>query len=186
MSLSRGGLLAASLGAATAALVGCSSSTRATSGSRADSALPRVPSPSAISATSTARRSSQSPRPREWTRQNIKATTKVFTNGPLQITALGTGDLQYGYIVPAPSGCRRIPVKVRRDGRSGGALSKPRRRALREPVDPHGKDRPVRPGARRPQLVTILALEDEEDAARGRTGRSLMRACTLREAQCSG
>ncbi len=35
-----------------------------------------------------------------WDKYAVKATTKVFTNGPLQITALGTGDLDFGYIGP--------------------------------------------------------------------------------------
>lgn len=35
-----------------------------------------------------------------WDKYGLKASTKVFTNGPLQITALGTGDLDFGYIGP--------------------------------------------------------------------------------------
>lgn len=35
-----------------------------------------------------------------WDKHAVKATLKVFTNGPLQITALGTGDLDFGYIGP--------------------------------------------------------------------------------------
>jgi NitT/TauT family transport system substrate-binding protein len=35
-----------------------------------------------------------------WEKHGLKASTKVFTNGPLQITALGTGDLDFGYIGP--------------------------------------------------------------------------------------
>lgn len=35
-----------------------------------------------------------------WKKHGLKANTKVFTNGPLQIQALGTGDLDFGYIGP--------------------------------------------------------------------------------------
>ncbi|HEY3514377.1 MAG TPA: aliphatic sulfonate ABC transporter substrate-binding protein [Kribbella sp.] len=35
-----------------------------------------------------------------WQKHGLKANTKVFTNGPLQIQALGTGDLDFGYIGP--------------------------------------------------------------------------------------
>jgi NitT/TauT family transport system substrate-binding protein len=35
-----------------------------------------------------------------WKKHGLVANTKVFTNGPLQIQALGTGDLDFGYIGP--------------------------------------------------------------------------------------
>lgn len=35
-----------------------------------------------------------------WSKHGLNATTKVFTNGPLQIQAIGTGDLDFGYIGP--------------------------------------------------------------------------------------
>lgn len=35
-----------------------------------------------------------------WEKNGIDVTTSVFTNGPLQIQALGTGDLDFGYIGP--------------------------------------------------------------------------------------
>jgi NitT/TauT family transport system substrate-binding protein len=35
-----------------------------------------------------------------WKKHGLKANTKIFTNGPLQIQALGTGDLDFGYIGP--------------------------------------------------------------------------------------
>ncbi|TFB53625.1 aliphatic sulfonate ABC transporter substrate-binding protein [Cryobacterium tagatosivorans] len=35
-----------------------------------------------------------------WAKHGIKVTESVFTNGPLQIQALGTGDLDFGYIGP--------------------------------------------------------------------------------------
>ncbi|NKQ51858.1 aliphatic sulfonate ABC transporter substrate-binding protein [Amycolatopsis sp. K13G38] len=35
-----------------------------------------------------------------WAKYGLKADTKVFTNGPLQIQALGSGDLDFGYIGP--------------------------------------------------------------------------------------
>ena len=35
-----------------------------------------------------------------WEKHGLKVTTSAFTNGPLQIQALGTGDLDFGYIGP--------------------------------------------------------------------------------------
>lgn len=35
-----------------------------------------------------------------WTKHGLEAETKVFTNGPIQIQALGAGDLDFGYIGP--------------------------------------------------------------------------------------
>lgn len=35
-----------------------------------------------------------------WKKHGLKADAKVFTNGPLQIQALGTGNLDFGYIGP--------------------------------------------------------------------------------------
>lgn len=35
-----------------------------------------------------------------WAKHGLTAETKVFTNGPLQVTALGAGDLDFGYIGP--------------------------------------------------------------------------------------
>ncbi|GGN69176.1 lipoprotein [Actinoplanes lobatus] len=35
-----------------------------------------------------------------WAKHGLKADAKVFTNGPLQITAMNAGDLDYGYIGP--------------------------------------------------------------------------------------
>lgn len=35
-----------------------------------------------------------------WTKHGLSVETKVFTNGPLQVQALGTGDIDFGYIGP--------------------------------------------------------------------------------------
>ncbi|GGK95582.1 aliphatic sulfonate ABC transporter substrate-binding protein [Mangrovihabitans endophyticus] len=35
-----------------------------------------------------------------WDKHGVDVSTEVFTNGPLQITALGAGDLDFGYIGP--------------------------------------------------------------------------------------
>jgi len=35
-----------------------------------------------------------------WAKHGLDVTTSVFTNGPLQIQAIGTGDLDFGYIGP--------------------------------------------------------------------------------------
>lgn len=43
-----------------------------------------------------------------WEKHGLDAKTPVFTNGPLQIQALGTGDLDFGYIGP---GAMWLPAK---------------------------------------------------------------------------
>jgi NitT/TauT family transport system substrate-binding protein len=35
-----------------------------------------------------------------WAKHGVEVSTKVFTNGPLQVTALNAGDLDFGYIGP--------------------------------------------------------------------------------------
>jgi NitT/TauT family transport system substrate-binding protein len=35
-----------------------------------------------------------------WAKHDLEVSTKVFTTGPLQVTALGAGDLDFGYIGP--------------------------------------------------------------------------------------
>lgn len=35
-----------------------------------------------------------------WSKHGLNANNKVFTNGPLQVQAIGTGDLDFGYIGP--------------------------------------------------------------------------------------
>lgn len=101
MSLSRRGLLAASFGAAAAgALAGCSSPAPTTTGSAAATAPAAKITFGYIGDFNGASLLAVAEAKGLWAKQNITAATKVFTNGPLQIQALGTGDLQYGYIGP--------------------------------------------------------------------------------------
>ncbi|MFC6711772.1 ABC transporter substrate-binding protein [Paracoccus cavernae] len=62
-----------------------------------------------------------------WEKHGLDADTKVFTNGPLQIQALGTNSLDFGYIGPGPCGC---PHPTRR-GSSRSARSETRTAFLR-------------------------------------------------------
>nr|WP_242516707.1 aliphatic sulfonate ABC transporter substrate-binding protein [Corynebacterium mendelii] len=55
-----------------------------------------------------------------WEKENINVDLKTFTNGPLQITALGTGDLDYGYI---GNGAFWLPAKGNADIASLIAIS---------------------------------------------------------------
>lgn len=43
-----------------------------------------------------------------WEKHGLEVETKVFTNGPLQVTALGTGDIDFGYVGP---GALWLPMK---------------------------------------------------------------------------
>jgi NitT/TauT family transport system substrate-binding protein len=64
-----------------------------------------------------------------WSKHGINATTKVFTNGPLQIQALGTGDLDFGYIGPGalwlPMQGKAKIVAVEALGTSDRVIAKP-------------------------------------------------------------
>lgn len=101
MTLSRRGLLAASFGVSAAALAGCSSAaTPQTTASASAGLTPATITFGYIGDFNGASLLAIAEAKGMWAKQAITATTKVFTNGPLQITALGTGDLQYGYIGP--------------------------------------------------------------------------------------
>ncbi|MEO7588711.1 MAG: aliphatic sulfonate ABC transporter substrate-binding protein [Arachnia sp.] len=62
-----------------------------------------------------------------WDKHGLKAELKTFTNGPLQIQAMGTGDLDFGYIGPGAmwlpaSGKARI-VAINATGRADRVIA---------------------------------------------------------------
>lgn len=64
-----------------------------------------------------------------WDKYNINASTKSFTNGPLQIQALGTGDLQFGYIGPGamwlPASGKAKVVAINATGTADRVIAQP-------------------------------------------------------------
>ena len=64
-----------------------------------------------------------------WAEHGIDATTSSFTNGPLQIQALGTGDLDFGYIGPGafwlPASGQAKVVALNTLGRADRVVAQP-------------------------------------------------------------
>jgi NitT/TauT family transport system substrate-binding protein len=64
-----------------------------------------------------------------WKKHGLEAKTKVFTNGPLQIQALGTGDLDFGYIGPGaiwlPASGQAKIVAINTLGRADRVIAQP-------------------------------------------------------------
>ncbi|MFI8946621.1 aliphatic sulfonate ABC transporter substrate-binding protein [Streptomyces sp. NPDC053750] len=64
-----------------------------------------------------------------WKKHGLKADTKVFTNGPLQIQALGTNNLDFGYIGPGamwlPASGQAKVVAINTLGNSDRVLAQP-------------------------------------------------------------
>ena len=74
-----------------------------------------------------------------WEENGLEATLQTFTNGPLQIQALGTGDLDFGYIGPGamwlPASGKAKVITVNGAGRRTASSPSPestRRGARRE------------------------------------------------------
>ena len=64
-----------------------------------------------------------------WEENGLKVTTQTFTNGPLQIQALGTGDLDFGYIGPGamwlPASGKAKVVTVNGVGQADRVIAQP-------------------------------------------------------------
>lgn len=64
-----------------------------------------------------------------WAKHGLTASTKVFTNGPLQIQALGTGNLDFGYIGPGamwlPASGQAKVVAINTVGNSDRVIAQP-------------------------------------------------------------
>lgn len=64
-----------------------------------------------------------------WEKHGLEAKAKVFTNGPLQIQALGTGDLDFGYIGPGaiwlPASGQAKIVAINTLGRADRVIAQP-------------------------------------------------------------
>ena len=64
-----------------------------------------------------------------WEKYGLRAETPVFTNGPLQIQALGTGDLDFGYIGPGamwlPASGQAKVISVNATGNGDRVIAQP-------------------------------------------------------------
>ncbi|MFI8526567.1 aliphatic sulfonate ABC transporter substrate-binding protein [Promicromonospora sukumoe] len=95
-----------------------------------------------------------------WEEHGIDATTSSFTNGPLQIQALGTGDLDFGYIGPGafwlPASGQAKVVALNTLGRADRVVAQP---GIESVEDLAGKTVAVPEGTSGDMILT-LALEE--------------------------
>lgn len=95
-----------------------------------------------------------------WDKHGIDATTSSFTNGPLQIQALGTGDLDFGYIGPGafwlPASGQAKVVALNTLGRADRVVAQP---GIESVEDLAGKTVAVPEGTSGDMILT-LALQE--------------------------
>jgi NitT/TauT family transport system substrate-binding protein len=95
-----------------------------------------------------------------WDEHGIDATTSSFTNGPLQIQALGTGDLDFGYIGPGafwlPASGQAKIVALNTLGRADRVVAQP---GIESVEDLKGKTVAVPEGTSGDMILT-LALQE--------------------------
>jgi sulfonate transport system substrate-binding protein len=91
-----------------------------------------------------------------WARHGLKATTRVFTNGPLQIQALGTGDLDFGYIGPGamwlPASGQSKVIAINTLGNADRVIAQPGITSLQQLK---GKDVAVPEGTSGDMILTL-------------------------------
>ena len=95
-----------------------------------------------------------------WEKHGVDATTSSFTNGPLQIQALGTGDLDFGYIGPGafwlPASGQAKIVALNTLGRADRVVAQPGIESVEDLAD-----RTVAvPEGTSGDMILTLALED--------------------------
>lgn len=95
-----------------------------------------------------------------WEENGLKANLQTFTNGPLQIQALGTGDLDFGYIGPGamwlPASGKAKVVTVNGVGQADRVIAQP---GLSTIADLAGKKIAI-PEGTSGDMIVQLALED--------------------------
>ncbi|PPL19662.1 aliphatic sulfonate ABC transporter substrate-binding protein [Microterricola pindariensis] len=94
-----------------------------------------------------------------WEKYGLKAETPVFTNGPLQIQALGTGDLDFGYVGPGamwlPASGQAQVISVNATGNGDRVIAQPGIESIK---DLKGKTVAV-PEGTSGDMILNLALE---------------------------
>lgn len=95
-----------------------------------------------------------------WAEHGIDATTSSFTNGPLQIQALGTGDLDFGYIGPGafwlPASGQAKVVALNTLGRADRVVAQP---GIDSVEDLEGKTVAVPEGTSGDMILTLALKE---------------------------
>jgi NitT/TauT family transport system substrate-binding protein len=95
-----------------------------------------------------------------WAEHGIDATTSSFTNGPLQIQALGTGDLDFGYIGPGafwlPASGQAKVVALNTLGRADRVVAQP---GIDSVEDLKGKTVAVPEGTSGDMILTLALSE---------------------------
>ncbi|MFJ6437954.1 aliphatic sulfonate ABC transporter substrate-binding protein [Streptomyces sp. NPDC091416] len=97
-----------------------------------------------------------------WKKAGIAPDLRVFTNGPLQVTALGTGDLDFGYLGPGalwlPASGRASIVSVNMLGLADRVIARPGS-GIEKPADLKGKKVAVAEGTSG-DMILDLALNE--------------------------
>ncbi|MGO1973552.1 MAG: aliphatic sulfonate ABC transporter substrate-binding protein [Propionibacteriaceae bacterium] len=97
-----------------------------------------------------------------WEKNGVNITTTSFTNGPLQIQALGTGDLDFGYIGPGafwlPASGQAKLVSMNTLGQADRVVAQP---GIESMEDLRGKTVAVPEGTSGDMILT-LALEEAD------------------------
>jgi NitT/TauT family transport system substrate-binding protein len=91
-----------------------------------------------------------------WKKHGIDVKTRVFTNGPLQIQALGTGDLDFGYIGPGamwlPATGKAKVIAMNTLGNADRVIAQPGTRSM---ADLRGKTIGVPEGTSGDMILTL-------------------------------
>ncbi|MEV0918838.1 aliphatic sulfonate ABC transporter substrate-binding protein [Streptomyces sp. NPDC049967] len=97
-----------------------------------------------------------------WKKAGITPELKVFTNGPLQVQALGSGDLDFGYLGPGalwlPASGRASIVSVNMLGLADRVIARPGS-GIEKPADLKGKKVAVAEGTSGDMILNLALSE---------------------------
>lgn len=97
-----------------------------------------------------------------WKKAGVTPDLRVFTNGPLQVTALGTGDLDFGYLGPGalwlPASGRASIVSVNMLGLADRVIVRPGS-GIEKPADLKGKKVAVAEGTSGDMILNLALSE---------------------------
>ncbi|MEV6162843.1 aliphatic sulfonate ABC transporter substrate-binding protein [Streptomyces sp. NPDC052052] len=97
-----------------------------------------------------------------WKKAGITPELKVFTNGPLQVQALGSGDLDFGYVGPGalwlPASGRASIVSVNMLGLADRVIARPNS-GINDPADLKGKKIAVAEGTSGDMILNLALRE---------------------------
>ncbi|MEW1602039.1 aliphatic sulfonate ABC transporter substrate-binding protein [Streptomyces sp. NPDC093808] len=97
-----------------------------------------------------------------WKKAGVAPELKVFTNGPLQVQALGSGDLEFGYLGPGalwlPASGKASVVSVNMLGLADRVIARPDS-GIREPADLEGRKVAVAEGTSGEMILNLTLRE---------------------------